>query len=271
MPDLARELRLRAGPVPASVPGALVTRADYHASRDRFVLNVTPALRFHYRRGEGVRYRAGKGIDRAAVASFHGGSVHGAAAWMNGFLPLHASAVAWRGGVHAFAGVSGEGKSTLVAALARRGFDLFADDVLTLRVSDVALALPGHKPLRLWADALALTGHTGVERVWPGVDKFFVAGTRASASPLPLRSFTLLDTGDAIAIGPVAGAERLIALRDHCYRPEYRLPDRSASAFAELARVAREVPVFRFVRPRDLARFDDGVARVGTHIERLAA
>ncbi len=209
------------------------------------------------------------------MSSFHNGSVYGAAAWMNGYVPLHASAVVWRGGVHAFAGASGEGKSTLVAVLGHRGLELFADDVLTLDISDTStLALPGHKRLKLWADALALTGAAGQERVWPGVDKYFVgdeADTECTA--LPLASLTILESSvnDDFSITRVEGAARLLAVRDNCYRPEYRLPSRAAKTFEQLAVIAQSVPVFRFSRPRDLVRFAESVDHIISHVKAVTA
>ncbi len=272
--DLADELRLRPGPIPDTLTDPVVAREGFVASRDAFILSLFGGLRFHYRRGAGIRYEVPPELETASVASFHAGSVHGAAAWMNGFVPLHASAIAWRGGVHAFAGASGAGKSTLVAALAQRGFTLFADDVLTIAPDTVPTALPGHKRLRLWADALAMTGARRCERVWPGVDKFFVdpAGslaTPAPATPLPLASLTLLDDADAIEVAPIAGAARLIAVRDACYRPEYRLPEVRASSFTRLAELAARVPLFRFARPRDPSRFAEGVDHVIVHLDRI--
>lgn len=268
--DLRDDLRLHAGSTPTGIAGAIIERDGFVASRDAFVLTVTQDLRFHYRRGYGVRYFAGAQMDAAAVSSFHNGSVYGAAAWMNGYVPLHASAVISRGGVHAFAGPSGEGKSTLVAALGYRGLELFADDVLTLDIRDTStLALPGHKRLRLWADALALTGAAGQERVWPGVDKYFVGDEAdTDCTALPLASLTILESSanDDFSITRVEGAARLLAVRDNCYRPEYRLPSRAARTFEQLAVVAQSVPVFRFSRPRDPSRFAEGVDLVTAHV-----
>ena len=47
-----------------------------------------------------------------------------------GLLPLHASAVARNGDVHAFSGGTAEGKSTLAAAMPGPGYGFFADDIL---------------------------------------------------------------------------------------------------------------------------------------------
>jgi hypothetical protein len=63
---------------------------------------------------------------------------------MRGYEALHASAVESPAGVVALAAPSGMGKTTLALELMRRGWPLFADDVLTLgEGSDGVLAHPG--------------------------------------------------------------------------------------------------------------------------------
>lgn len=272
---LRRELRLKAGPVAA--PSDQDGEHRFTTSRDGFRLIVSPNLSFQYRRGRGVRYTAAGEIDAAAVETFHHGSVYGAVAWMLGLLPLHASAVLLDGRVHAFAGVSGEGKSTLVAALGARGLRRFADDILTVDTAPDGepRALPGHKRLKLWADAMALTGQSGTQRVWPGVEKFYIEDADPPlAEAMPLASLTLLESGTTTAdmtISQLSGAARLMTLRDHCYRPELREPERGPAVFAQIAAVAASVAVFRFSRPRDTARFASGVDMVIDHLQSLPA
>ncbi|MHC4820710.1 MAG: hypothetical protein ACYTDX_03200 [Planctomycetota bacterium] len=68
-----------------------------------------------------------------------------------GGIVLHGSAVAGPGGVLAFVGDSGVGKSTLASALCDRGMPLLADDALWIRtaggVATVEASYPG---LRIW-------------------------------------------------------------------------------------------------------------------------
>ncbi|MFX6579002.1 hypothetical protein ABTG37_19150, partial [Acinetobacter baumannii] len=81
------------------------------------------------------------------------------------------------------------GKSTLVAALAERGFVAFSDDVVVLDPSDPAqiVAIPGPKRLKLWSDALTLTSQQSSNRVRPGLDKFYVGESLfAARTPLPI-------------------------------------------------------------------------------------
>ena len=62
------------------------------------------------------------------------GSIFAVLCHQRGLLPLHASAVAYQGGVAAFLANSGHGKSSMAAHLAGRGFPVVADDVCLVDV-----------------------------------------------------------------------------------------------------------------------------------------
>jgi hypothetical protein len=75
------------------------------------------------------------------------------AATLRGLEVLHASGVALRGRAALFTGPTGAGKSSLAAALLRRGATLLSDDTVTLELRDASLlAHPGVGLLQLLAD-----------------------------------------------------------------------------------------------------------------------
>jgi hypothetical protein len=80
--------------------------------------------------------------------------------------PLHATAVHTPGGVIAFAGESGLGKSTLGALFVRAGHQLVTDDMLVLVPESGGLvALPGPPRLKLYpeiADRILDAGYRGL-------------------------------------------------------------------------------------------------------------
>lgn len=66
---------------------------------------------------------------------------------------LHASAVATAIGAIAFLSHNGGGKSTLAAAMMRRGSRLLADDMLAVTTRSTAVqALPAYPEMRMWPD-----------------------------------------------------------------------------------------------------------------------
>ena len=77
-----------------------------------------------------------------------------------GLLVLHASAVAIAGAAVVFSGFSGAGKSTIAAALNRRGHPLVADDVVAVRAeSDGYVVLPGFPQVKLSPEVAESLGY----------------------------------------------------------------------------------------------------------------
>ncbi len=271
---MERETRHRAGSVPRALGGFAVEPGQHFLHGDEFLLHTVAGIGFHYRRGEGIAVEAPAGTDPREVALWLAGSVHAAVAALNGLYPLHASAIAHEGRVHAFTGAAGAGKSTLVAALGQQGFTQFADDTLLLDLSGdgAPLCLPGHKRLKLWPEALALAGVEGRGEVAGDYPKQFVDPAGGIATELlPLGELMFLEAGGTPCISALAGGERIARLQDDHYTAQLWLaaarPNRAAR-FAGLAQLAGRIAMRRFVRPFDPARFSEGVTAMAEHIRK---
>jgi hypothetical protein len=263
---------VRQGPVPRELGGKAVSEGSQLLRDDSFVLRVAGGLGVFYRRGEGLTVERPPGIDPGEVALWLNGSVYAAVAALNGLMPLHASAVAHDGRVHAFTGPPGAGKSTLAAALAGCGLPLFCDDTLILDLAgDGALTcLPGHKRLKLWPEGLALSGAIAGEQVAPNYPKRFADPASGTvAEPLPLGQLWFLEAGEPAALHPVSPAERIARLQDDHYTAhlfEEALGLARTQRFSLLARIAARMPMFRFVRPFAADRFAEGTGFAARHI-----
>ena len=276
---MERETRVRTGSVPRALGGFAVEPGQHFLHGDEFLLHTAAGIGFHYRRGAGIAVEVPTGTDPRDVALWLAGSVHAAVAALNGLYPLHASAIAHEGRVHAFTGAAGAGKSTLVAALGQQGFVQFADDTLLLDLSGAnsdegapPLCLPGHKRLKLWPEALALAGVEGRGEVADDYPKQFVDPAGGIATePLPLGELMFLEAGGDPGISALAGGERIARLQDDHYTAQLWLaaarPDRAAR-FAGLAQLAGRIAMRRFVRPFDPARFGEGVTAMAAHIRK---
>jgi hypothetical protein len=269
---LARETRVAQGPVPREWGGRSIGRDTSWLDADCYVLRTDSGLGFFYRRGDGISVEHEAGADLSEESLWLNGSVYAAIACINGLMPIHASAVVHEGRVHAFTGPSGAGKSTLIAALASQGLTMYADDTLVLDLSDPAqvVCLPGHKRLKLTAEAIALTGAEAQESVGVASGKFYArAGEERAAGPLPLAELIFLETGAGLALTPISGGERIARLSDDHYTTELfmRAGQRGrGEMFALRARLARQVAMACLVRPRDLARFGESVALAANHV-----
>ncbi len=258
------EMRVSYGPVGDMIGEVKVRDGAWRMEGDELLLRAS-GLAMRYRKGQGVTIECDPAVRSSTEQLYLNGTVYAAAACINGLYPLHASAVAWNGGVHAFTGPGGAGKSTLVAALGAAGLPMFCDDTLILDLSDpdIPLALPGHKRLKLTPAALSLTGAEAQEQVDDEIDKFYALPAGGDwREPLPLKQLVFLEEDDCIGAFPITGAEKIARLSDDHYTAELFLWANgmdSAHRFAAQSRLARQITMSRLVRPRDIDRFDDSV------------
>lgn len=269
---MERETRVRHGPVDLDRFGYRLEPGRSHLEEDSFLLHTDDGLSYFYRRGEGITVCRDAAADISEEQLWLNGSVYSAVACINGLVPIHASAVAHAGRVFAFSGPSGSGKSTVIAALAQRGLPMFCDDTLVLDLGDPdrIICLPGHKRLKLTVEALELTGTQAAEKVGADIDKYYAQAPAGDVTtPLPLAELIFLEQGTPSAIERLSGAERFIRTQDDHYTAHLfaaaRQFDRAAQ-FAHRARLARQIAMFRFVRPWNRTAFDEGVALAARHI-----
>ncbi len=276
---LAQETRVTPGRLPRELGGRPILADTSCLDGDSYVLRTDNGLGFFYRQGEGITVDHDPGADLSEESLWLNGSVYAAIACINGLMPIHASAVIHAGRVHAFTGPSGAGKSTLIAALARYGLPMYADDTLVLDLSDPAqiVCLPGHKRLKLTPEAIALTGAQALESVGVTGGKFYARPAPAAMAmpvpppgPLPLAELIFLETGEPLAMTPITGGARIARLGDDHYTTDLfmRAHNRGrGEMFALRARLARQVSMSCLMRPRDLAQFAASVALAARHID----
>ena len=203
------------------------------------------------------------GADPDLLRLFLIGSAIGMALHQRGLLVLHAATVVGPDGARAIVGPQGAGKSTLAAALGRRGFAVFGDDVIAVRqqgeVATVAPASGVFKVTPRTLAALALSPE-GLRPVGGPVDKLYLPNRIAGGEAADLREVVVIGTDPAAepALRPLTGFEALTALATHTYRPHYvDLLDRRAAHFCQIAALAGGVPVRALSRPWGLDGLDE--------------
>ena len=274
---------IRQAAIPAEIAAATANFCEGRYSgtyNGRDVLLARAASRFLVRAGEEILIEPAPDADDHDVHAYLLGAVFGTLCHQRGITPLHASAIDVAGGCVAFVGESGAGKSTLVAALARAQHAIIGDDECFLqRSADGGLQVwPGTRQIRLWEDAKTALGLNapGTKRATPGRDKYVVP-VRPPQNPIgarPLRRVYQLHCAadDVIKVTRLRGAEAVEVVMQNIYPPG--LAEHlgyQTHVFTVCAAVAREVPVFRFSRPRDFAAFDRGIECLERHLRTVAA
>jgi hypothetical protein len=275
--QLRQECQVHHAAVPSELAGCSVPEGEHVLVGDEFLLWSDTGLGFHYRPGQGIAFEQRRPAEPGEEELWLNGSVCTAIACILGLLPLHASAVAHAGRVHAFTGASGAGKSTMVAGLGGAGFPLFCDDTLLLDITDPEqlVCLPGHKRLKLSEQALGLTGAVAQGHVGAMIEKSYAAPLAGNhTEPLPLGELIELVEGSGPRFLPLAGAERITVLNDDHYSGvlygKAQGLDRSAR-FALLARLAGRIDMSRFERALDPEAFPATVTAAAAHIRGAAA
>lgn len=183
-----------------------------------------------------------------------------------GHLVLHAGAVRVGAQAVAFLGLTGEGKSTLVASLYAAGYPLLSDDGLVLAVCDnQVLARPTYPSLRLWPDAVAglfatppalasMAHYSSKQRV--------ILPEPGETADLPLAALYVLAStveasDDEVLLTPLSPRDACMAIIRNAFQLDVTDRRRAAGLLAAASEVARQVPAFTLAFPRDFARLPE--------------
>jgi hypothetical protein len=191
------------------------------------------------------------------------GAVLAVLLFQRGFLILHSSGIAIDGGVVAFVGAAGWGKSTMAATLYGRGHDMVADDVVALDLSGVGspVVLPGFPQFKLWPEAA--TSALGddpqmLPQLHPQVEKRIRRiNNRFVQQPLPLKRIYVLSGGKTPQIEPLQPQEAIAHLIGNSYiamlsGKQFAQGTKAARHLHQCTNLLERVSIYRLERPRSL-------------------
>lgn len=266
----------------AALDPALPRAPGLHRLEDATLLVIEGVGRYLARGGRALWVEPVPNVPPRNLRLFLLGSAMGLLLHQRGLLPLHANAVVIDGRAYAFTGPSGAGKSTLAAWFQDHGYRLLSDDVCVIGANDAgqAMVYPGLPRLRLWRDAVERSGRTpadfsrSYEEANDDWEKYDVP-TRADAGATEatvLGGVFLLERAADPQIVRLSPAESLAVLFGNIYRGEYLAAHAHETAWRACLAVASRIPMFRWRRPWDAARFDKMatalVAEIRHHIAR---
>jgi hypothetical protein len=226
-------------------------RGTVHADGFRFIWGDEVTFDFHAT-GR-ISYLPGPGWRGHLPDSFFSTVAALASAWI-GRLPLHASAIEWRGRGVLLAGRAGSGKSTLAAELLGQGARLIGDDLTVLAPEGGRFTvLPGRPAMRLHPASAAALATLSCEEVPedPRGKLLVRPQARCGLAEVPLAGVILIG-GQRGRLSP---AQALRLLPPHQFRPRWSevLPGHGQRR-AWLLTLAGTIPVAGFP---PLASFDD--------------
>jgi hypothetical protein len=219
-------IQIAPGPSPL---GKSPERAIFEHSAECSLIRIETVADFEIRRGQEIRVWPAIGAMQKDIEIFLFGPVWATLCHQRGLLPLHASAILADGGVIAFAGRSGAGKSTTAALMGSLDYRLFADDILTVNFdqNSVPGAWPYLRRLKLQGDSIIQLALTAAEPVSERLDKnkYFVhPRSVADDKWTRLERLYLLEietTNSRNSIDRIVGAEAVRALIEQTYHFDF--------------------------------------------------
>jgi len=268
-------VNIRLGSVPNHLPDSVEVDPDCFATPSQYFLRISGIARYLVTHGAEIVVEPEPAALALDVRAYLLGSIFAVLCQQRGLLPLHASAVSHRGGVVAFIGRSGQGKSSLAAHLAQRGLPVVSDDICLIDPTrgNQAIVIPTAPWLKLWRNSLENLGrHTeGLERVFSEDDKYRLPLADAHA-PEPIHTLMFLE-GDATssapalqieAVSPVETVPLLMNLIHQAYLLE--ATGQLQESFLRCSRVSSQARAYRLIRPWGLSHLESTVDAVQTFL-----
>ena len=218
------------------------------------LIRIENVADFEIREGRQIRIWPTAGAKQKDIEIFLFGPAWATLCHQRGMLPLHASAIVTKGGITAFAGHSGAGKSTTAALLSSLGYELVADDILPVSFNQNSIpgAWPYLRRLKLHRDPIIQLAFTPTEIVSETLDKekYFVHPKNTGDDKWRrLERLYLLEnnvTDSHVPIEQITGADAVRALVDQTYHFNFILNTRRfANHLAFCAGLAAKIPIYR--------------------------
>ena len=199
------------------------------------------------------------GADDATVEHLYINQMRPLALSRQGQPTFHASVVTVSGGVVAFLGKSGMGKSTLAASFALNDSQFLSDDALQVEETIKGCnALPGHASLRLWQDSVealvnadtvqaAAISYSSKTRLLAGEALAHDAQTQPLLAAYLLQAESVSD----VRMQALTGVNRHMAWVHNSFLLDIEDPDLLERHFDWTHRIACTVPTFSLDYPRN--------------------
>jgi hypothetical protein len=253
------------GSVPLQLENPSLTGVLYQVKENQFLLRIEGVASYLVEGGQSITIQPASGSEEKEIRIFLFTSVLGALLHQRGEFPLHASAVVKDGHAFAFCGPSGVGKSTLAAALQRRGYHLIADDITVVRLNPQKqpIAVPGFPHLKLWKDAL---NHLGIDRVErhllrQNMEKYALHPQNTYTEVVPLKTIYCLGVENnqyQESLEPIKGHSKVGFLTSNTYRGRFlKGMEIGNRHFLQVNAIARSVRMVSLQRTKNLDRIEN--------------
>lgn len=237
-------------------------------------MEVPQVASYLARNGNEVLICSREHSDPSSVRLFLAGSVFGALLHQQCILPLHGSSFSYHGKGIVICGISGTGKSSVVAAFCQQEGRFINDDITPLKIGDDRTTIMAIQTrLKLWDDTLTKLNldSNQLERIRPSIEKFYLPGKESHADDQNLDQIIILSTHnkDDYCIKELGGLDKYNAIRSQIYRKIYLkgMPETAKIYFKQMLKLSTQISVKVVTRPH-ICSINDTMEFVKKEIER---
>lgn len=256
--DGTPDIYIKLGKVPDTLVNPTGSGKLFQATPNEFLLKHDNIAGFYVNGGNEIIIEPATADNDLEIRLYLLGSVFGALLQQRGYLVLHGSSIAINGQGVLFTGKSGIGKSTLAAALQKKGYRVLTDDVCAVKLDNQGIPqiMPGFPSLKLWQDALKQLGahKEGLSPVRNNADKFRI-DLEASFfnQPVQLKKIFILGADDIneVRLTELEGKNKLQSVIRNTYR--YRFLEGQGIKprhFEQCVGVVNKTNIYKVVRPK---------------------
>lgn len=180
--------------------------------------------------------------------------------YQRGQLVLHGSAVSIAGKAAVFLADSGEGKSSMAAALHAQGHLLLTDDLTVIDLSmPMTVAIAG-TPIKLDPQMAQMLEIAAPSQPLPS-EKYLYHIDPPLCEPQKLDRIFILSTDSQFSITPLSPPKAVTEIMRFAGLKAI-LPARDKAHFSQCAALAQTCPLYQLKRPRTLARLPEIAAQI---------
>ena len=179
--------------------------------------------------------------------------------------PIHGSAIVVDGYCFIITGSQGAGKSTLAAALKKKGYAILTDDIAAVAFDEKGIpwVYPSYPQQKLWRDSLESMGNdvSSFSNIYGRVDKYavsihdiFCETPKKLAAIYEVRK----ENCQVVGINKLSGIDKLLVIMNNIYRLGFVSGlDLKEETFRYSAALAKQVSISRIIRPDRLFTMED--------------